>query len=55
MLISRNVTKEKEAATDFRFLHVKIGYSNLTHPLLKDTISLLESSIFEVMSVLDLK
>ena len=55
MLISRKVTKDKRVIMDFRHKIVKIARNNLASPLLKDTISVLGSSRFEVLSVLDLK
>ena len=54
MLISRKV-KDKRAITDFRHLNVKTAKSNLAYPLLKDTFSVLGSSQYKVISVLDLK
>ena len=54
-LISRKMTQDKRVVTDFRHLNMRIAKSNLTYPLLKDTIALLGSSKCEVMSVLDLK
>ena len=55
MLISRKLTKDKRAVTDFRHLNVRIVKNNLAYPLLKDTFSVLGSSKCEVLSVLDLK
>ena len=55
MLISRKVTRDKRAVTDFRHLNVRIAKNNLGYPLLKDTFSILGSSRCEVLSVLDLK
>ena len=55
MLISRKLTKDKRVVTDFRHLHVRIGKNNLAYPLIKDTFSVLGSSMCEVLSVLDLK
>ena len=55
MLISRKVTKEKRLVTDFIHLNVRIAKNNLAYPLLKDTFSVLGSSKYEVLSVLDLK
>ena len=55
MLISRKLTKDKRAVTDFRHLNVRIVKDNLAYPLLKDTFSVLGSSKCEVLSVLDLK
>ena len=55
MLISRKVTKDKRAMTNFRHLNVRITKINLVYPLLKDTFSVLGSSRCEVLSVLDLK
>ena len=54
-VISRKVTKDKRVITDFRHLNVRIAKNNLAHPLLKDTLSALGSSRYEVLSVLDLK
>ena len=55
MLISRNVTQDKRAVTDFRYLNMEIAKNNLAYPLLKDTFTLLGSSKCKVLSVLDLK
>ena len=55
MLISRKMTKDKRVVTDFRHLNMWIAKNNLAYPLLKDTFSMLGSSMCEVMSVLDLK
>ena len=55
MLISRKMTKDKRVVTDFRHLNMRITKNNLAYPLLKDTFSMLGSSMCEVMSVLDLK
>ena len=55
MLISRKFTKDKRVLTDFRHLNVRIAKSNLAYPLLKDTFSVLGSSKYEVLLVLDLK
>ena len=55
MLISRKCTKDKRVITDFRHLNVRIAKNNLAYPLLKDTLSVLESSKCGVLSVLDLK
>ena len=41
--------------TDLRHLNVRIAKNNLVYPLLKDMFSVLGSSKFEVLSVLDLK
>ena len=55
MLISRKLTKDKRVVTDFRHLNMRIVKNHLAYPLLKDTFLVLESSICEVLSVLDLK
>ena len=55
MLISQKVTSDKRVVTDFRHLNTRIVENNLAYPLLRDTFSLLGSSRYEVMSVLDLK
>ena len=55
MLISRKHTKDKRVVTDFRHLNMRIAKNNLAYPLLKDTFSVLGSSKYEVLSVLDLK
>ena len=55
MLISRKVSKDKRAVTDFRHLNVKIAKYNLAYPILIDTFSVLGSSRCEVLSALDLK
>ena len=55
MLISRKDTKDKSVVTDFRCLNIRIAKNNLAYPLLKDTFSVLGSSQYKVLSVLDLK
>ena len=55
MLISRKVTKDKRAVTDFSHLNVRIAKNNLSYPLLKDAFLVLGSLRCEVVSVLDLK
>ena len=55
MLVSRKLTKDKRVMTDFRHLNMRIAKNNLAYPLLKDMFTLLGSSPYEVLSVLDLK
>ena len=55
MLISRKITSDKRAVTDFRHLNMRIAKNNLPYPLLRDNFALLGSSKCDVMSVLDLK
>ena len=55
MLISRKVTQDKRAVTDFRHLNIKIAKNNLSYPLMRDTFSVLGSSRCEVLSELYLK
>ena len=55
MLISRKLTKGERVVTDFRHLNIRIAKNTLAYPLLKHTYSVLGSSKFEVLSVLDLK
>ena len=55
MLISRKLTKDTSVVTDFRHLNEKILKNNLAYPLLKDIFSVLGSSKYEVLLVLDLK
>ena len=55
MLISRKLTKDKRVVTDFRHLNVRIVKNNLAYPLVGDIFSVLGSSKWEVLSVLDLK
>ena len=55
MLISRKLTKDKKAVTDFRHLNVRIAKNNLTYPLVRDMFSMLGNSKCKVLSVLDLK
>ena len=55
MLISRKLTKDKRVVTDFKDLNVRMAKNILAYPLLKDTFSVLGSSICEVLSVLHLK
>ena len=45
MLISRKLTKHKRVVTDFRHLNIRIAKNNLAYPLLKDTFSVLCSSL----------
>ena len=54
-VISREVTQDKKAVTDFRHLNMRITKNNLAYPLLKDTFSVLGHSRCKVLSVLDLK
>ena len=55
MLISRKMTQEKRVVTDFRHLNVRIAKNNLAYPLVRNTFSVLTSSTYKVLSVLDLK
>ena len=55
MLISRKLTKDKRVVTDFRHLNVRIAKHNLAYPLVRDMFSVLGSSEWKVLSVLDLK
>ena len=55
MLISRKLTKDKRVVTDFRHLNVRIAKNNLAYPLVREMFSVLGSSKYEVLSVLDLK
>ena len=55
MLISRKAMKDKGVVTDFRHLNGRIVKNNLPYRLLKDTFSVLGSSLCEVLSVLELK
>ena len=55
MLISRKLTQDKRVVTDFRHLNVRIAKNNLAYPLLKNIFSVLGSSKYELLSVLDLK
>ena len=55
MLISRKMTQDKRVVTDFRHLNMSIAKINLAYLLLKDTFTLLGSSRYEILSVLDLK
>ena len=41
--------------TDFRHLSTRIAKKILAYPLIKDTFAILGNSMFEVLSVLDLK
>ena len=47
--------RQKTVVTDFRHLNVRIPKNNLAYPLHKHTFSVLGSSTYEVLSVLDLK
>ena len=55
MLISRKLTQGKGVVTDFRHLNMRIVKNNLAHPVLKYTISVLGSSKYKALLVLDLK
>ena len=55
VLISRKTTQDKRIVMDFRHLNIRIAKNNLAYPLLKDTFSVVGSSICEVPLVLDLK
>ena len=55
MIISRKTTKDKRVVTDSRHLNVRIAKNKLAYPLLKDIFSVLSSSRFEILLVLDLK
>ena len=41
MLISRKVTRDKTAITNFRHLNMRISKNNLAYPSLKDTFLVL--------------
>ena len=41
MLISRKLTKDKKALTDFRHLNVRIAKKNLAYPLVRYKFSVL--------------
>ena len=51
----QEMTQNKRVVTDFRHLNMRIAKNNLAYPLLKDMFTLLGSSKWEVMPVLDLK
>ena len=55
MLISRKVTDDMRAITDFGHWNVRIAQNNLVYLLLKDIFSILGSSRCEIVLVLDLK
>ena len=55
MLISRKLSKDKRVVTDVRQLNVRIAKNNLSYLLLKDIFSVMGSSKYEVLSLLDLK
>ena len=55
MLISRKLMQDKKVVTDFRYLNMRIAKNNLVCPLLEVTFTMLGSSKYEVLSVLDLK
>ena len=55
MLISRKMTQDLRVVTDFRHQNMRISKNNLAYPLLEDTFTLLGSSKWEVLSLLDLK
>ena len=47
--------QDKRVITDFRHLNIRIAKNNLAYPLLKDMLSVLGSSRYEILSVVDLK
>ena len=55
VLISRKLMQDKRVEIDFRHFNMRIAKHNLVYPLPKDTFTMLGSSKYEVMSVLDLK
>ena len=55
MLIGRKLMKDQRVVTYFRHLNVSIAKNNLAYLLLKDMFSVLDSSMCEVLSVLNLK
>ena len=55
MLISRKLTRDKRVVTGFRHLNVRTAINNLAYPLVRDTFSVLGSSKYKVLLVLDLK
>ena len=55
MLISWKVTQDMRVVIDFRHLNVRTAKNNLAYPLVRDTFSVLGNSMYEVLSVLDLK
>ena len=55
MLISWKMTQDKRVVTAFRHLNVRIAKNNLANLLVRDTLSVLDNSKYEVLSVLDLK
>ena len=55
MLISKKVTQDKRVVTDFRHLNTRVTKSKLAYPLIKDMFTMLGSSKYEVLSVLDMK
>ena len=55
MLIGREGLNDKIVVKDFRHLKIRIAKNNLAYTLLKDIFSVLGSSRYEVLSVLDLK
>ena len=54
MLISIKVTKDKREFIGIRYLNMRIAKNNLAYHFLKITFSLLGSSRYETLSVLDL-
>ena len=55
MLICWKVTKDKRVITDFRHLKMRIAKNNAAYPLLKHSFSVLGSSRWDFLSVLDLR
>ena len=51
MLIRRKLTKDKRVVTDIRHLNVRTAKNNLAYPLVRDTLSVLGNSKWEVLSV----
>ena len=55
MLITRKLTNDKRPVVDFRLLNTRILRRNTSIPLMKDVLSILANSKFEVMSCVDIK
>ena len=55
MLITRKLTNDKWPVVDFRLLNTRILRRNTSIPLMKDVLSILGNSKYEVMSCVDIK
>ena len=54
MLITRKLTKDKRPEVDFRLLNTRILRINTSIPLIRDVLSILGNSEYEVVSCVDI-